>query len=164
MTLFRHLPWLLAATAAPAAAAEFEQIELLEARIVATLGAAIGEPGGPSRPVDRRLKLVACPGSPDIAMSGTGAAVVRCASAGWRIYVPLVRKPVEKPAEAERIVHKGDQVEVMAQGSSFTVSTFAVAEQDGAAGERIRVRVSPKSAPVMAEVTGQGRVAIAGFK
>lgn len=166
MTIFRRLDWLGALWAAPVMAAPaHEDLNLMEARIVATLGADIGEPGGPARPLDRRLKLSACPSAPELAMPTPASAVVRCAALGWRIHVPLVKPAAGAAmAAAEPVVRKGDQVEVTANGGGFTVSLQAVAQQDGAAGERVRVRADPKSPPFLAEVAGQGRVVLPAFK
>ena len=53
-----------------------------------------------------------------------------------------------------------DPVELIAGGRFFEVSTQAVAEQDDAPGARIRVRSTPKAAPVFAEVVRAGVVRI----
>lgn len=167
MTLFRRLALLSALCAAPAAAApEYEKLDLLEARIIATLGAGVGQPGGPVRPVDRRLKLAACPTAPELAVPTPVSAVVRCGARGWRIYVPLVRTPERELAEEkpEPAVRRGDRVEVVASGSGFSVSTLAVAQEDGAPGDRIRIKVDDKKAPYTVEVKGKGRVLLAQFK
>ena len=52
MTLFRRLILPALALAAPAVAAPtvYEDLGRLEARVVAAVGAGIGEPGGPQRP------------------------------------------------------------------------------------------------------------------
>lgn len=166
MTDFRRLLVLSALCAAPAVAATgFEDLGQLEARVTATLGAGIGETGGPARPIDRRLKLAACPTSPSLAVPTPYAAMIQCEALGWRIHVPLVR-PSAAMASAEKremIVRKGDQVELIADGGNFTVSTLAIAQQDGALGDRIRVRSGDKAAPVTAEVERQGRVILSRF-
>jgi hypothetical protein len=55
-TTFRRLGALaLLAVAAPAGAQAFEDLGQLEMVVAAALGAGIGEPGGASRPLDRRL-------------------------------------------------------------------------------------------------------------
>jgi flagella basal body P-ring formation protein FlgA len=166
-TIFRHLAILLSCTLASSAAAEgFEPIDVLEARIVATLGAPVGVPGGPATGLDRRLKLAACPEAPEIAVPTPASAIVRCAALGWRIYVPLERRQAASTGPGEQatpLVHRGDQVEVVATGPGFTVTTFAEAEQEGAAGERIRVRLKPGLGPLVGEVIGSGRVSIAGL-
>ena len=169
MTIFRRLPVLAGIFLASSAAAEangFEQVDLLEARIIATLGAGLGEPGGPAAPIDRRLKLAACREAPEIAVPTPASAIVRCAPAGWRIYVPLTRRMAATLAPAQEqqpVIRRGDQVEVVATGPGFTVSTFAQAEQEGTAGDRIRVRIKPGLAPVIAQVLESGRVSVAEF-
>lgn len=165
MTIFRHLSSAVLAACiltSPAAAAQFEPLDLLEARIVTTLGAGIGEAGGPAAPVDRRLKLAACTGTPEIATPRPATAVVRCTAPAWRIYVPLV--PLSKAAagveELKPVIRKGEQVDLVASGKGFTVSTVAVAEQDGMIGGSIRVRLAPRSTPLTVRVLGPGRAAI----
>lgn len=164
MTYFRRLVLVAALCGSPAAAAPFENLEALQHRLVAALGIGVGEAGGPAGPIDARLKLAACPEPASIEGPMLNAATIRCDSLGWRIRVPLVRAAAVAAAKAEPIVRKGDQVELVAGGSSFSISTLAIAEQDGARGDRIRVRGDRKSPPVTAEITGPGRVTLAGFK
>jgi flagella basal body P-ring formation protein FlgA len=145
----------------------FEDVGRLEMRLTAALGAGIGEPGGPTRPIDRRLKLKPCPQPATFAPAQLGAANVSCEPLGWRIRVPLVPAAKGVPmaeAKAEAIIRKGDQVELTASSGSFTVSTVAVAEQDGAPGQRIRVRSEGKKAAVIGVVMDDGRVSLPGFK
>ncbi len=169
-TTFRHLIALAALTgAAPAYGAVFENLDQLDIAVAAALGAGIGEPGGPARPVDRRLKLAACPQPVVVEAPALGAVAVSCPAIGWRVRVPLVRTllaSAQMPAQqaAEPVVRKGDQVELIASSGAFTVSTVAVAEQDGAAGARIRVRSEGKKGAVIGIVTEDGRVALPGFK
>jgi flagella basal body P-ring formation protein FlgA len=154
------------ALAAPAAAGSFEDLDRLEARVIAAVGAGIGEPGGPARPIDRRLRLAACPTAPMVTMPLSGAATLECEALGWRIHVPLARVAIVEAAAREKpepVIRKGDQVEVVAQGSTFTVSTVAVAQQDGAPGDRIRLRGDAKAAPFFAEVDAPGRVVVSRF-
>jgi flagella basal body P-ring formation protein FlgA len=167
VTIFRRLAPALLLAASAANAQGFEDIGLLEMRLTGALGASIGEPGGPTRPIDRRLKLAACPQPASFAPSELGAATIVCQPLGWRIRVPLM--PASKTmqmaaAKAEPIIRKGDQVELTAASSTFSVSTIAVAEQDGAAGDRIRVRSDPKKGAVIGIVTEDGRVSLPGFK
>lgn len=168
VTIFRRaLPLTLAVFAAPAAAQGFEDLEMLDSRIAAALGANVGEPGGPRTPLDRRLRLAACPQPATIEEPAMGAVTVRCVAHGWRIRVPLadnggaaVRTAQARP---EPVIRRGDQIEVVAMTSSFTVSTTGTAEQDGAPGDRIRVRTDRRSAPFVGQVTADGRVALPGF-
>ena len=167
MTYFRQLVLALAAVSAPAAAQSFENLDVLQARVIAALGAPIGSPGGPSVPLDRRMKLAACPVPAMIEAPTLGAATVRCEPLGWRIRVPVVQAARTAPgivAQAAPAVRKGDQVELRAGGDAFSVSMTAVAEEDGAPGARIRVRPDRNAPVVIAEVDGPGRVFLPGFK
>ncbi|PSJ39984.1 flagellar protein [Sphingomonas deserti] len=138
-------------------------------RVAAALGAPIGAPGGAVRGIDRRLKLAACPAPVTIEPPAMAAATVRCDPLGWRIRVPLVmpatalatRAAAEKP---EPIIRKGDQVELTAASACFSVSTIGIAEQDGAAGDRIRIRSDRKGPPVIGIVGEDGSVSLPGFK
>jgi flagellar basal body P-ring formation protein FlgA len=172
--IFRRLALgaLLAAAASPAAALSgFENIDALERRLAAQLGADIGESGGPARPIDRRLRLAACPAPAAIDAPALGAVAIRCEATGWRIRVPLApggaaapRAAAAAAARSAPVVRRGDLVEVVAMTASFTVSTAGIAEQDGAPGERIRVRPERRGAPPMiGEVLPDGRIALPGF-
>ena len=165
VTLFRRLALMSALCAAPAVAQGFEDLGALETRLVAALGAGIGEAGGPSNPIDRRLKLAACPQPAMFDAPKLGAVTVSCEPLGWRIRVPLARSAsvTMAAAKVEPIIRRGDQVEVVAMGGAFTVSTLAVADEDGAPGERIRLRSDRRSSPIFGEVTEDGRVAVTGF-
>ena len=69
-----------------------------------------------------------------------------------------------RQARPEPLVRRGDQVELIAIADSFTVSTLAIAEQDGAPGDRIRVRTEGRRSPaVIGQVLDDGRVALPGF-
>lgn len=169
MTFFRQagLFAALGVVAAPAAAApaSFQDIDLLEARVLATLGTGLGQPGGPARPIDRRLKLAPCPSSPALSMTNPTSAMVECEALGWKIHIPLVKAAVTMAAAAVSalVIRKGDQVEVVAHGGGFSVSTLGIALADGAPGERIRVKSEGKAAPFTAEVEESGRVVVARF-
>jgi len=169
VTIFRRLAPALLLAGTGAQAQSFQDIPDLEIQVQAALGAGIGEPGGPTRPIDRRLKLKPCPEPATVDAPAMGAVAVRCAPLGWRIRVPLVRAAGQPQALAAAIragpvIKKGDQVELTASSGSFTVSTVATAEQDGGPGERIRVRSEAKKGVVIGIVTDDGRVAMPGFK
>ncbi len=169
MTIFRRLAPVLLLAGTGANAQGFEDIGRLEMRLTGALGAGVGEPGGPTRPIDRRLKLAPCPEPAAFEPPSLGAATIRCASIGWRIRVPLMPAApaammMAAAAKAEPIIRKGDQVELTASAGSFSVSTIAVAEQDGAPGDRIRVRSEGKKGAVIGIVTADGRVSLPGFK
>jgi len=98
---------------------------------------------------------------------------VRCAPLGWRIRVSIVPSGEARQAtasaapvrqeRAQPVIRRGDQIELVAIASGFTVSTLATADQDGAPGDRIRVRTQSRTAPVIGQVLPDGRVALPGF-
>ena len=167
--MIRVLP-LIALLSAPVAAAPFQNIDALEMRLVNALGAGIGEPGGPATPIDRRLKLAACPGSVQIDPPVMGAVALRCAAANWRIRVPIARlagtqtSPMAALAKAEPVIRRGDPVDLMAETDGFSVSVSGTAQEDGVPGSRIRIKTDAQKNVVFAEVIGAGRARLPGFK
>lgn len=160
---------LLASGTAPALAEQpqrFEDLNGLEALVVARLGAPVGQPGGPAAPIDRRLRLAACPDTPSIDAPAMGAVAVRCDAVGWRIRVPVsggARAGAMPVQNQQMLVRKGDPVQLVAGTANFTVSTMMIAEEDGARGDMIRVRADRKSEPVVARVVENGVVRAPGF-
>jgi flagellar basal body P-ring formation protein FlgA len=161
----------LAAT--PAAAAPFQNLDVLEARVIGALGAGIGEPGGPAAPIDRRLKLAACPTTVQLDPPAMGAIALRCPALGWRIRVPLARLAgasaattafASAPVKAEPVIRRGDPIDLVAGSTGFSVSVSAVAQEDGAPGARIRVRTDGQKGPIFAEVMDAGLARLPGFK
>ncbi len=185
--MFRARTVLLALTAMAAAQPamaqqKFENLDRIDSLVAMTVGANRGEPGGPVAPVDRRLRLAACPGTPSVDGPVFGAAIVKCDALGWRIRVPLVAGgaaaasgPVPRQASASRfappapsvpkdnVVRRGDPVQLMAGNAVFSVSRVMVADEDGGIGDTIRVREDKKSAPIFAKVVEMGLVRIPGF-
>lgn len=157
----------------PAMAQKFENLDRLDSIVAMSVGANIGEPGGAASPVDRRLKLAACPDMPQVSGPVFGAAMVECKAHGWRIRVPLTpggahaavpaARTVRPAAQKQVIVKRGDPVQLIAGGPSFTVSRLMIADEDGAVGDMIRVREDRKSDPVLAQVQEMGIVRIPGF-
>lgn len=164
---FTLLFGLIAGLAAPAAAqtATLENLDTLERRLVIALGADIGQPGGPVTPLDRRMRLAACPAPATIEPPQAGAAVLRCGPVGWRIRVPVLAggtvRETQSPARADRaafVIRRGDPVEIRARRAGFVVSQQMIADQDGAPGDRIRVRSEPRARPIVVEVVDVGLV------
>jgi len=168
---------LVGLSAATAQAQQFENLDRLDSIVAMTVGANIGQPGGAVTPVDRRLRLAACPGMPQVSGPVLGAAMIECKPLGWRIRVPLApggpgaAMPVTQaayvhgaPARREIVVKRGDPVQLVAGGAMFSVSRMMVADEDGAAGDMIRVRQDRKSDPVLAQVEETGIVRAPGFK
>lgn len=77
------------ALVAGARAGAWEDLDALERRVEAFVGAAVGEGGGPARPIDRRLRLGACAEGAAVAWldERRRSVVVRCAAPAWRIHV-----------------------------------------------------------------------------
>jgi len=154
------------ATAAPALAVPgFQNLDALETRLGNALGASVGEVGGAAAPLDRRLKLAACPQSVTIEPPVMGAVTLACQPLGWRIRVPLKRLSNAASqgfaaAGSAPVIKRGDPVELVAERDGFTVTTQAVAQEDGVAGGRIRLKSDPKSPIVIAEVVDMGRARI----
>lgn len=164
-TIFRRLAIAAILLPAPAMAQSVQDLDGLERRLLTALDARIGEPGGPVAPIDRRLKLTPCPAQVMIDPPALGAVALRCPAVGWRIRVPLVRVAGPVTAvKAPALVRRGDPVELVAASGSFSVSAQAVAQEDGAAGDRIRVKTDQKSTVIFAEVVDAGLVRITGFK
>ncbi len=167
------------AAAQPAYAEQFENLDRLDGIVAMTVGANIGEPGGPVAPLDRRLKLAACPAVPEVSGPVFGAAMIECKAQGWRIRVPLApggqgatplasvrnasfSRPAA-PVARQIAVKRGDPVQLVAGGPSFTVSKMMIADEDGAVGDMISVRESRKSDPVVARIEENGIVRIPGI-
>lgn len=174
----------LGSVAMPALAQQkFENLDRIDSLVAMTVGANRGEPGGPIAPVDRRLRLAACPITPSIDGPVFGAAIVKCDALGWRIRVPLVaggaaaasgpvprsaprmaaQRAMASPVSREAVVKRGDPVQLTAGNSSFSISRAMVADEDGAIGDTIRVREDKKSAPILAQVVDMGVVRIPGI-
>jgi len=164
---------LLSLPALASAQQGFESLDKLDELVSITVGASLGEPGGPAAPLDRRLRLKPCPTTPKVEGPVFGAAIVSCAETGWRLRVPLVAVPgattamtangvaraaVAQQAPTEKVVRKGDPVELIAGSDVFSVSRLMIADQDGAIGDLISVRQDPKSARVSARIERAGRV------
>lgn len=147
-------------------ASGFENPEALDRAIAGWLAQEGG--GAEAVPVDRRLRLAACPAPVLIEPGQGGVVTVRCVARGWRIRVPLVGESVAGPvavarARAATLVERGQQVTAVVQSRGFSVSTSATAMESGGAGDRIRLRTRPRSAPIVGVVLSDGRVAISGL-
>ena len=151
----------------------FENLEMLDSRVAAALGANIGEPGGADARRSTGASVSRPARSPSRSASRSIGARHRALRAA-RLAHPRVRSCRPRPPGGRRrragrrrapqpIVRRGDQVELVAIAAGFTVSTLAIADQDGAPGDRIRVRTERRTAPVIGQVLADGRVALPGF-
>jgi flagella basal body P-ring formation protein FlgA len=154
----------------------FEDLDKLEGRLIGALDADIGKPGGPATHLDRRLKLQPCPVAATIDPPALGAVALRCEPLGWRIRVPLTRVPTQAfvsqsaptviaaaQPQTPILIKRGDPVELAASSNGFTVTTAAIAQEDGRQGGHIRVRPGDKGTIVIGEVVDTGRVRVTSF-
>jgi len=152
-----------------------QDLDQLERMVVASLGAEIGQPGGPMAPIDRRMRLPACSGGIQIEPPSPGSVTVRCIISGWRLRVPLMRDGMAATASfsgsaggytasPNAAVRKGDPVQLVAQGQSFSISVDATAMEDADIGRRVRVSTAAKGSTIFAEVIDVGKVRLVGFK
>lgn len=166
--------WFAVAWTAPAEAQGFQNLDQLDSLVTTTVGANIGEAGGPIAPIDRRLRLAACPQIPSIEGPVFGAAIVRCDKLGWRIRVPLRLEKATATAATPRsqalateprtiLVKKGDPVQLVAGNAAFSVSRSMIADEDGAIGDMIRVRESRTSPGVSGRIEPNGIVRVPGI-
>lgn len=151
----------------PAFAQGFENLDRIDSLVATTVGANIGQAGGAIAPVDRRLRLAACPQIPAVEGPVFGAAIVRCDKLGWRIRVPLSgaggAQAYGRPQQRVILIKKGDPVQLVAGDASFSVSKAMIADEDGAVGDMIRVREDKHSPAVAGRVEPSGIVRIPGI-
>lgn len=157
----------------PALGQAIQDLGAIDVLVAATMGAEIGEPGGARAPVDRRLKLKACPVALEVTGPDLGAAAVRCPSLGWRIRVPLDLAAERALAAAERApqragsaqqgqeaVKRGEPILLTVERPMFSLSRVMIADKDGRVGEVISVRDEPKGKPIFVRIVEPGRATI----
>lgn len=151
----------------------------IDAEIAAFTGAPLGSPGGARHPVDRRLRMAACPQPLALAWHGRRADMVRVecpAIAGWQLFVPVnaAASPAAAMAAARPapVVERGQVLTVAVEGRGFSVTQQAEALEAGAIGDWIRVRPDTQRAansaaratsnrePIRAQITHPGRAVI----
>ena len=145
-------------------AAAFADPAAIDRAVEEFTGAPAGVPGGARTPVDRRLRLSACPAPLALSWHGTarGNVVVQCPQApGWRIFVPVAggaMAAASAPAAAPAVV-RGDPVTIAVAGAGFSVSQPGEALESGAVGSWIRVRgLAARAQPMRARVVRAGLV------
>lgn len=163
----------LLAVPASAQAQAIQDLNEIDVLVAATMGAGIGEPGGARAPVDRRLKLKACPVALEISGPDLGAAAVRCPALGWRIRVPLDLAAEREQAEVARPgqprsaagqglegVKRGEPILLTVDRPMFSLSRVMIADKDGRVGEVIPVRDDPRGKPIFVRIVEPGRATI----
>lgn len=160
-------------SSAGAQAQAIQDLNEIDVLVAATMGAGIGEPGGARAPVDRRLKLKACPVALEVTGPDLGAAAVRCPTLGWRIRVPLDLAAEREQAVAARpgqgrapagqgveAVKRGEPILLTVDRPMFSLSRVMIADKDGRVGEVIPVRDDPKGKPIFVRIVEPGRATI----
>ena len=120
----------------------------IDAQVAAFTGAPAGAPGGARGPVDRRLRMAACPQPLQLAWHGRGASMVRVecnAGSPWRVFVPVNSggTATGNPGLAAPLppqVSRGQVLTITLQGRGFSISQQGEALESGRVGEWIRVR------------------------
>jgi len=118
--------------------APFANLDAIDAEIAGFAGHTIGQTGGASMPVDRRLRLNACrsPLALSWRMPRRDSVMVECPDAGsWRLFVP-----VHQAESGATAVARGEAVTIALLGDGFSVSQAGEAMDAGAVGDWIRVR------------------------
>lgn len=149
-----HNQLLAALAAAVMTPGSYQDLHLLDARVAAMLGS-----GRSAVPIDKRIKLAACPDEPEISPSPGGALAVRCAALGWRIRVVLAGAS-SAGAPEEVLIHKGDSIELVADGPGYSATFAATALDDGQEGGVIRVKIPTSVSPISATVSRAGVASI----
>ncbi len=155
MTIFRHAVLLTLLCPLRATAGDFQNPDAIDARAADAAGSNVV-------PVDRRLKLAACPEPLQADRAALGTVAVRCASLGWRVRV-LVDGASASLVTAPIVIKRGDPVTVDFIAPGFSVTASGIAESEARLGERVRVRVDQKANPVMGEATAAGSVRVGGL-
>lgn len=150
-----------------AAATPFADLDAIDRQVVQFTGVAVGQPGGPAAPVDRRLRLQPCRSPLSLGWNGQrrDSVVVQCPDAGaWRLFVPVAA--AAQPVAALPVVNRGDAVTIAVEGEGFSVSQPGEALENGAVGAWIKVRTitaSPRASAgdaMRARVVRPGLVAV----
>ena len=144
-----------------AQAASFADLAAIDSAVANFTGAAIGQPGGATLPVDRRLRLAPC-AAPLMFVWHTpkrDTVRVECTDAGgWRLFVPV--RQAESAAAAPAIL-RGEAVMIEIAGDGFSVAQPGEALDGGPIGGWIRVRTtSARAQPMRAQIVRPGLVAI----
>jgi len=146
----------------PAMAQPLTDLVALDRSVAAFTGASVGEPGGATQPVDRRLRLAQCMAPPALSWYGSGrdTVMVRCPDPNsWRIFVPLNQGG--GPSSSQPAVLRGEAVMIAVEGEGFSVAQAGEAMDQGGIGSWIRVRMASANAqPIRAQVVRPGLVAV----
>ena len=153
-TIFRRMAVVVALLPVTAVAGNFQDHGAIDTVVANAIGS-----GMTAVPVDRRIKLAACPAPLGVAPPVGGAVAVQCAPLGWRLRV-LINGAATTAGTSPVIIKRGDPVSVNFVAPGFSVTTSGIAESDARVGERVRVRVEQKATPVMGQAVDTGSVRV----
>ena len=147
-----------------AASAGYADLDSIDREVAGFTGAEIGQIGGATSPVDRRLRLQPC-GSP-LALTwrtqNHESVIVQCGDPGsWRLFVPVKRETLAMGGAPA--INRGDAISIAVTGDGFTVAQPGEAMESGAVGAWIRVRpINAKQGaePMRAQVVRPGLTAL----
>ncbi len=171
LTLLAASALALATSPAAAQTSGFADLAAIDAEVSAFTGAPVGTPGGARHPVDRRLRLAACPDALSLNWHGRAADMVRVecnAHSRWRIFVPVNAAVASMAAAPSRdssrsampMVERGQVLTITIQGRGFSVSQQGEALEEGSIGDWIRVRPEGNREAVRARIDTPGRATI----
>jgi flagellar basal body P-ring formation protein FlgA len=143
------------ASATPA----IENVEELDGRIAEILA-----PGDAAVPIDPRIRLGRCPVPANLEPLTNGAIIVRCPQLGWRIRVTVNSTNAaltrSTPEAMQDLVQKGEAVEVVYEGTGFSISGTGIALDAAALGRPVRVKIPTSAVPLTMLVAGPGLVKV----
>lgn len=151
-----------------ATSAGYADLDSIDREVAGFTGAEIGQSGGATTPVDRRLRLAPC-GSPLSLTWRTQnheSVVVQCGDPGsWRLFVPIKREPqgAGQSVGGAPVINRGDGISIAVNGDGFSVAQPGEAMEAGAVGSWIRVRpinAKPGAEPMRAQVVRPGLVSL----
>ncbi|QTD56489.1 flagella basal body P-ring formation protein FlgA [Parasphingorhabdus cellanae] len=153
---------LIGTVSVPLHAKAMESLPALERQLALFLGKQQGEVGGARSNIDRRLRLNRCTRPIDFQMRGKGLVVISCGPSNWRVPVALEQSPNNGDPSSRNplMVKRGQPVLLVIEKDGFMISRQMQADRNGGIGDIIPVRASRKSSPILAEITGQGRVSL----
>ena len=119
------------------AATALEDLDQLDAQVAV----AAQSLGSEALPIDRRLRLARCPQGVQVETADARSLAVRCPALGWRLRVALTTAAASTAAPRALLVRRGDPLTVLSNGGGFTVETAGIANEDGALGASVRVKL-----------------------
>ncbi len=154
-TIFRRTAVVFAMMPGLAGAQDFQSHNAIDA----TVSGSLDGTGLTAIPVDRRLKLAACPEPLRVDAPARGFVAVRCVAMGWRVRL-VIDGTSERVKTNPVIIKRGDPVRVNYLAPGFSVTSSGIAESEARIGERVRVRIDQKATPLMAQAVDAGLVRV----